>query len=61
MNNKTETERLSKTRDVSRACQVTDRTVQNWKSRGIIPFLKIGRCVRYDLKAVLEALRSHQQ
>jgi DNA-binding transcriptional regulator YiaG len=37
--------------------QVTVRTVQNWRDRKRIPFIRINsRCIRYDATAVDQAL-----
>jgi hypothetical protein len=36
---------------------VTPRTLENWMSEGFIPFIKIGRCARYDLEDVMAALK----
>ena len=56
MTNKAETRRLDTIGDVSRALQVSERTIQNWMKRKMIPYLKIGRNVRFDLNEVLKAL-----
>lgn len=38
--------------------QVTPRTLQNWRDKGVIPFIRINqRVVRYDLEEVEKALR----
>ena len=34
------------------------RTVSRWRELGKIPFYKVGNWIRYDYKAVLEALHS---
>lgn len=35
---------------------MTERTVTNWMREQRIPFLKIGRVVRFDLERVAESL-----
>jgi hypothetical protein len=43
---------------VARANSVSTRTVDYWKKRRLIPFVKISaRCVRFHLPSVLAALR----
>ena len=36
---------------------VTPRTVENWMNEGYVQYIKIGRCVRYDLEDVIAALK----
>jgi excisionase family DNA binding protein len=36
--------------------RIGHRTVDDWMRRGIIPFLKIGKAVRFRLPDVLESL-----
>jgi len=36
---------------------VTPRTLENWMREGFVPYIKIGRCVRYDLEDVMAALK----
>ena len=31
---------------------VSTRTIGNWKATGVIPFIRIGRVVRFDLEEV---------
>ena len=35
---------------------VTERCVLTWKDQGRIPHIKIGKCVRFDFAAVIEAI-----
>jgi hypothetical protein len=43
--------------ELARALGEEERTVRNWRYRGLIPYLKLGhRQVRYRLDAVLAAL-----
>ena len=41
---------------IARAIPVSPRTVDDWRERGIIPFLKIRGIVRFDLAKVRAAL-----
>ena len=36
---------------------VTARTLENWMREGFVPYIKIGRCVRYDMEDVMPALK----
>lgn len=45
------------TPQIAHRFQVTERTIQNWRDEGKIPFIKINsRCIRYDADAVEKAL-----
>jgi phage terminase Nu1 subunit (DNA packaging protein) len=42
---------------LAQAIRVSRRTVDNWRDRGLIPYVKVGGIVRFDLakvRAVLE-------
>ncbi|MBS0657727.1 MAG: helix-turn-helix domain-containing protein [Verrucomicrobia bacterium] len=43
---------------VARFAQTTTRTVEHWMKKGVIPFIRIGRLVRFDLAEVEAALRN---
>jgi len=45
--------------DVARLLQVSVRTVENFMSRGLLPFFRIGRTVRFRLKDIEAHLESH--
>lgn len=49
-------EQLLDKRGVARLSQSTPRSVENWMARGLIPYLKIGRLVRFRESDVLAAL-----
>lgn len=34
--------------DVARLCSVTPRTIRNWQAAGTIPYVKLGRVVRFQ-------------
>ena len=43
---------------IARAGSVSERQIENWMREKRIPYLKLSpRCVRFDLKAVMAALR----
>ena len=48
---------LLKRLQLARTINVSARTVDNWQKRKIIPHLKVGKSVRFDLQRVLAALR----
>src|SRR5436190_13780025 len=53
-----ETERLADLKIVARRLGVSTRYVQQLTRRKVIPVIKLGRrCTRYDLDAVLKAVR----
>jgi hypothetical protein len=51
-----ELEQLGTFQDVADLAKVSKRTVQSWTYRRIIPHLKIGHSVRYNMGAVRRAL-----
>jgi hypothetical protein len=47
--------------ELARALGEEQRTVRNWRYRGLIPYLSLGhRSIRYRLPQVLEALEKRQ-
>lgn len=40
---------------------VTERCVFNWKDAGKIPFIQIGKTIRFDLDAVIAAIEGKQE
>ena len=49
-------EDLVTTKEIARSLKVTERTIQNLVARGIVPTIRIGRCVRFRKSDVLVAL-----
>ena len=43
------------------AAGVSLRTIDQWRENGIIPFLKIGGVIRFDLDQVMAALRERYE
>jgi DNA-binding XRE family transcriptional regulator len=48
------------TEQLSKKIGVSPTTLVNWRRNKVLPFMKIGLVVRYDLADVLAALRCHQ-
>ena len=47
---------LTDTRGLARRYSVCPRSIQNWVSRRILPVLKVGRAVRFNVAACDKAL-----
>lgn len=45
---------------LAKTLNVSERTIDTWKHKGVIPFLRVGRVVRFDLDAVKRALEKYQ-
>ena len=44
--------------DLARHLSVAKGTLYNWVYLRRIPYIKVGRCLRFDLRAVLDSLSS---
>jgi excisionase family DNA binding protein len=51
---------LLTTEQLSKKLGISPTTLVNWRRSKVLPFIKIGLVVRYDLADVLSTLRSHQ-
>ena len=40
---------------------VTTPTISNWMKSGLVPYLKIGKTVRFDPEAVMKHLHKYKQ
>ena len=49
-------DRLLTTAEAAAWFQVTERTVEAWRAKGLLPHRKISRTIRYKLGDLLEAL-----
>jgi len=49
---------LLKKRELAEKLAISKRTLDVWMSKGRIPFLKVGRSVRFRLPDVLEKLQT---
>jgi excisionase family DNA binding protein len=52
---------LMSEREVALYLKVSARTIVNWRQRGIIPFFRIGRTIRYSREQVDRALMNRYQ
>lgn len=48
--------RLLTTAEAAAYFQVTERTVEAWRAKRLLPFRKVGRTIRYKLADLLQAL-----
>ena len=48
--------RLLRDRDVAELCNASIRTVIDWRNAGKLPFIRIGRSIRYRPESVAAAL-----
>jgi len=39
---------------------VRSRTIDNWMKGGVLPYLKIGKTVRFEITSVMEKIRSYE-
>ncbi len=46
--------------DIARLYSVSLRTVREWQAQRRIPFLKIGKIVRFDVESVARAIGRHE-
>ena len=53
--------KLVREKQCADAISVSVRTLRYWRRRRIIPFLKVGALVMYDLPGVLEALKAYKR
>ena len=44
--------------ELAKAIMTSPRTIDNWREKGIIPFIKVGGIVRFDLAKVKAALEA---
>ena len=48
-------------KEIAQKLKISTRSVENFTRRGLIPYVMIGRCVRFCLSDVLETLKSRGQ
>jgi excisionase family DNA binding protein len=48
-------------KEMAARMQVTPRTIDSWMARGLVPYRKIGRTVRFDWGEVREHLKSRSR
>lgn len=49
---------LLKKEEMAAILRITPRTLEHWMAEGRIPFLRISRTVRFDLKVVMDHLHA---
>jgi predicted site-specific integrase-resolvase len=54
-------EALSTPKEMARMLQISQSTLDTWRKKGIVPCVWLGYIIRYERKAVLEALRKVQR
>jgi hypothetical protein len=54
-------QKLVREKECAHAVSVSVRTLRYWRRRRIIPFLKVGALVMYDLDEVLQALKTYKR
>ena len=53
--------RLLEKKEIADALRMSPRSVENFMRRGEIPYIRIGRLVRFSLPDVLEAVKNRGQ
>jgi excisionase family DNA binding protein len=53
--------RLLRPLDLAKTLNVCERTVREWQSKGVIPFVKVGRVVLFDIEKVMSALERYER
>ncbi len=48
-------------REACEAFGISKTTLSDWKKRGLVPFIRLGRRVYFERERVLEAGRAHQR
>jgi len=54
-------ESLMTMREACAAFGISKTTLTDWKKRGIVPFVRLGRRINFERERVLEAGRKHQR
>jgi excisionase family DNA binding protein len=52
--------RLYRTSEIADLLGVSNRTISNWVSDKVIPYLKIGKTLRFDPAKVLKVLNKYE-
>ena len=53
--------KLLSMREACEAFGISKTTLTDWKKRGIVPFIRLGRRIYFERERVLEAGRAHQR
>jgi excisionase family DNA binding protein len=52
---------LLRTKELAEALRVSERCIRNWQADRVIPFVKIGRVVLFDVHKVMTALEHFER
>jgi hypothetical protein len=52
---------LLKKGQLAKALNISPRSIENYMARGWVPYVRVGRCVRFDLADVLATLKARGQ
>ena len=61
MSTKTPQGELLKKAQLAEALNMSTRSIENYMARGWVPYVRIGRCVRFCLSDVLATLKARGQ
>ena len=61
MESKTPNGELLKKGQLAKALNISPRSIENYMARGWVPYVRVGRCVRFDLADVLATLKARGQ
>jgi len=61
MESETPQGKLLKKRQLAKALNISPRSIENYMTRGWVPYIRVGRCVRFDLVDVLATLKARGQ
>jgi excisionase family DNA binding protein len=54
-------QKLFRQKELAETLRVSERSIRNWQERRIIPFVKIGRVVLFDIEKVMSALERFER
>jgi excisionase family DNA binding protein len=52
---------LLRQKELAEALHVSERCIRNWQERKIVPFIKIGRVVLFEIDKVMSALERFER
>jgi excisionase family DNA binding protein len=52
---------LLRQKELAEALHVSERCIRNWQERRIVPFIKIGRVVLFEIDKVMSALERFER
>jgi excisionase family DNA binding protein len=54
-------QKLFRQKELAETLRVSERSIRNWQERRIIPFVKIGRVVLFDIEKVMSSLERFER